>query len=350
MENQKKRTDFLDHIPQPGFLVAENTIQSVNQAAQALLLLPGQCFSSLLHTGCEEYAAFQEGHLCLTLTIGGHEHRATVTRMEDGDLVLLDTDQEADEFRSMGLVSMELRAPLMQAISSAQLLIRQDTSSDLSAARLNRSLMQLLRLVNNMADVSRYTASSQLEIRDAESFFLELFEKAHTLTSGRVHLSYHGLNQPVFTRMDPEQLERAVWNLLSNCIKFTPAGGTIAAKLQRRGRMLYLTIEDSGSGIAENVRGTLFSRYQRQPGIEDSRYGLGLGLTIVRTAAANHGGTVLISRSKEGGTRITMTLAIQSDDKTLLRSPILRPDYAGGWDHALVELADCLPPEAYTEQ
>ena len=113
--------------------------------------------------------------------------------------------------------------------------------------------------------------------------------------------------------------------------------------------MLRLTIEDSGSGIAETVRVNLFRRYQREPGIEDSRYGLGLGLAIVRTAAANHGGTVLISNGREGGTRITMTLAIRQDDSTILRSPLLRPDYTGGFDHGLVELADCLNPEYYRE-
>ena len=156
------------------------------------------------------------------------------------------------------------------------------------------------------------------------------------------------MRQPVFTSLDPEQLERAIWNILSNCIKFLPEGGTIRASLKRHGKLLHLTIADSGSGIAQEVRASLFRRYLRQPGIEDSRYGLGLGLSIVRTAAANHGGTVLISAAKNGGTRITMTIPIRQEGSSL-HSPLLRPDYTGGFDHGLVELSDCLSSVFYKE-
>lgn len=344
MEQEKKISALLDQIPQPGFLVQGNQIRAVNPAAAALLLEPGQDFPTMIHTGRQDYTAFSQGQLSLTLTMGGQFCNAVIHRMEDLDLVLLEADSAMDEFRSMALVSMELRQPLMQAILSAgQLADPQDPA----AAKINRSLMQMLRLVSNMADISRYTAASRMEVRDADSFLLELFEKAAALYGDVLELSYEGLGQPLFTRMDPEQLERAVWNILSNCLKFTPKGGTVRGRLTRQDNLLRLTVEDSGSGIAEAARATLFSRYLRQPGIEDSRFGLGLGLALVRTAAANHGGTVMISSVPEGGTRITMTLAIRQEEDAMLRSPLLRPDYTGGFDHGLVELADCLNAEIY---
>jgi signal transduction histidine kinase len=126
-----------------------------------------------------------------------------------------------------------------------------------------------------------------------------------------------------------------------------PDGGSINARLTRQGKLLRLTLEDSGSGIAEAVRATLFQRYQRQPGIEDSRNGLGLGLAIVRSVAANHGGTVLVSPTHAGGTRITLTISIRQNEEAVLRSPLRRPDYTGGWDHALIELSDCLDARWY---
>ncbi len=341
MEDQRKISEHLDQIQRPGFLVKDNLIQSVNQAAQAMLLSPGQEFPPMLLTGREEYATFQEGEICLTLSIAGMEHGALITRIDKFDLVVLDTQEEEEEFRFMSLVSMELREPLMQAISSA----RQHNSD----AKMNHSLMKMLRMVNNMADISRYTASARMELRDVDSFLLELFEKAATLTEDRAQIIFEGLRQPVFSLIDPEQLERAVWNMLSNCVKFQPENGIIHARLTRQGRFLRLTIDDSGSGIAEKARARLFSQYLRQPGIEDHRHGLGLGLAIVRAVATNHGGTVLITSTKDGGTRTTMTIAIRQDDSHLLRSPLLRPDYTGGFDCALVALADCLSSDHYRE-
>lgn len=340
MEKQRNISELLDRIPQPGFLVRDGQIHQINQAAKALLLIPGDAFSPLIHIGSEDYIDFAEGQLCVTLSVSGHLHSAVITRLDDYDLVLLDPDTDLEEFRSMALVSMELRKPLIQAISSAR---KQPGDPD-----MNQSLMQMLRMVSNMADISRYTASSRMELRDVDAFLLELFEKAQTLAEGKAAITFEGVKQPVFSLIDPEQLERAVWNILSNSLKFLPQNGTITAKLTRQGKRLLLTMEDSGSGIAENVRAGLFSRYLRQPGIEDSRFGLGLGLSIVRTVAINHGGTVLISSGRDSGTKTTMTLAIRPEDSSLLRSPLLRPDYTGGWDHGLVELSDCLSADLYT--
>ena len=121
----------------------------------------------------------------------------------------------------------------------------------------------------------------------------------------------------------------------------------MAAKLTRNGRMLRLSVTDSGSGIAQSVRSSVFSRYLRQPALEDSRYGIGLGMVLIRTAAAHHGGAVLIDQPEGVGTRITMTMSIRQSKQATLRSNVLRVDYAGERDHGLIELSECLPTELY---
>ena len=120
MEDNRNYLDMLDQIPQPGFLVKDDRIIRTNQAASAMCLTENQLFSGMLASGQEDYAAFQDGQLCLTLCIADRYHNAVVTRMGDTDLVLLDQDTEIAKFRSMALVSMQMRSPLMQAISSAQ--------------------------------------------------------------------------------------------------------------------------------------------------------------------------------------------------------------------------------------
>lgn len=344
MEDHKNITQLLNQIPQPGFLVHDDHIVTVNPAAAAMMLAPGQIFSALHSMDPEDYHDPENSQLCLTLTIDGQCHEAVVIRTGSSDLVLLDNPEEQEEFRSMALASMELRIPLMQAITAAR---QMESGGDSAAAKINQSLMQMLRLVSNMSDINRYRTSTRMELRDVDAFLLELFEKAQTLTGSRARITYEGMAKPVFSQIDPEQLERAIWNILSNSLKFLPRDGRITAKLTRTGNMLRLTVTDNGSGIPEAVRSSLFSRYLRQPGIEDSRYGFGLGLAIVRAAASNHGGTILISNGKNGGTTVAMTLAIRHDDSNILRSPLLRPDYTGGWDHGLVELADCLDPDLY---
>ena len=93
--------------------------------------------------------------------------------------------------------------------------------------------------------------------------------------------------------------------------------------------------------------GDVFQRYLRQPGLEDGRFGLGLGLALVRSAARIHNGTVLIDQPESVGTRVTVSIPIQQGSQTLLRSNVAMVDYAGGWNHGLLELSDVLPAHLY---
>jgi two-component system OmpR family sensor kinase len=130
-------------------------------------------------------------------------------------------------------------------------------------------------------------------------------------------------------------------------MKFSPAGSTIVAALSQTNNSLRFTLEDSGPGIPADLRSSLFTRFTRQPGLEDPSHGLGLGMVLVRLAATAHGGTVLMDWPKQTGTRFTLTLAIRHDPTGSVRSPVLRIDYTGERDHALVELSDVLPSKLY---
>jgi signal transduction histidine kinase len=207
--------------------------------------------------------------------------------------------------------------------------------------------MQVLRLVSNMSDIGRYTGFARKDLQDVDCLLRELTEKASGLIGDGASLSYEGPGTPLLAPVDREQLDRALWNILSNCLKFNDKGIRIRISLARHGNMLHITVRDNGTGIAQDVRSTLFQRYLRQPSIEDYRYGLGLGLSMVRTVAANHGGTLLVCEEEGGGTRITLTLAISQEKDPVLRSPIIRPDYSGGFDHGRIELSESLDPRLY---
>jgi signal transduction histidine kinase len=200
-----------------------------------------------------------------------------------------------------------------------------------------------------MSDAARYAAqtSPRQQLQNIPALLSDIFDKAAALaTHAGITLRFTNYPQSVISLADTEKLARAVYNIVSNAIKFSQ-GGHISAKLSRHGNKLQLRIKDNGSGIPDEVFGTIFSRHLRGIHPEDSRYGIGLGMVLVRNAAATHGGTVLVQRLPEGGTSMTITLAIRKHTGDTVTSPIQLPDYAGGFDHALMELADVLPPEAY---
>ena len=215
------------------------------------------------------------------------------------------------------------------------------------SAGKNRGLYQMLRIVGNMSDAG-LNRSSRQDTCDICAVIAEIFGKASAMVyHGGISLSYTGPQEAVYALADTEQLERAVLNILSNAIKFSPSGSTIRVSLTRNGSLLTLSVLDSGDGIPEGIQHTLFRRYLRQPGIEDSRFGIGLGMVLIRNAATAHGGTVLIDQPQGTGTRVTLTLAIRQNTDTQLRSPVLRVDYAGERDHCLLELSESLPAFLY---
>ena len=301
----------------------------------------------LLLTGAEEYAAFQQGCLYLKLKTAPDGCGASVTKAGDTDIFLLDQEPEDADLRSLALAARELRNPLSNLMIAADALMRSAAESQQEQlARLNRSLHQIHRLVNNMSDAGRSDLLTPSGIHDLSRLFRDIFEKVSTkLEDTKVQLTFEGLSEQVYGLANEGQLERAVLNMVSNAIKFMPEGGTIHARLAQQGNMLRLTIQDSGSGIAENVLSTVFTRYQRQPGIEDSRYGIGLGMVLIRSAAADHGGTVLIDKPEGKGTRVTMTMAIRQD-APVLRAPVISPA-VDSYRQILTELSDSLPWEFY---
>lgn len=333
---------LLELLDQPAFFVRDGVICQVNRAAQQKLLTVGEPIANILGASLSPYQMFDEGCLFLTVSLNGNPCDATVSIVDGMHLFCLEDAHEAEQ--ALALAAQQLRAPIHSLFS----VIEDHPESDM----LRRSLYQLQRAITNMADFPRYREQqdTRFALMDLCSVFGEIADKAASVVEqagGQLH--YTALPQCVIGLADREMLERAVFNLISNAVKFSPAGSTIEAKLTQNNNSLCFTVQDQGAGIDPEVLPTVFSRYLRTPGIEDGRYGIGLGMALVRTAAACHGGTVLITCPAEGGTKITMTIAATEADETVLRSPVTIPfyDYSGGRDHGLLELSDVLPATAF---
>jgi signal transduction histidine kinase len=355
MDQEINTLDMLDLMVSPSFCVKDRKIFKCNAAARSILLEEGMELIPLLATGRTEYEEYRGGTLYLMLEISGARWGASVTRVGELDIFVMEEAADRAELQAMALAARELRGPLAGIMSTADSLFPLEAMEDdpqlrEQAARLNRGLYQMLRIIGNMSDAESYASPrrTQLETLDARVFFKEIFDRNQAMMAHTgLTLRFENLDRPLYTLADSEKLERAVMNMISNAMKFTAPGGTIEAKLSRRDKQLYLSLRDSGEGIPDEIRGSIHRRYLRQPGLEDSRFGIGLGMVLIRSAAAIHGGTVLIDHPEGSGTRITMTLSIRQDTSGIVRSPLLRLDYAGERDHSLVELAEILPASLY---
>lgn len=354
---QQDTLGMLDLIIHPAFCVKDGVVVRLNKAAESHLIEVNTPVAQLLATGQEEYAEFTEGCLYLTLNLSNAEQGASVVRMNGFDVFLLEQDADQSELRAMALAAQSLREPLSSVMTIADRLFpvieqTQYPATREQIARINRGLFQMLRILGNMSDADRYrnTAPFPQETRDICALLAELFGKVAAMHQHTgIDVQFQNLHESVYCLVDVEKLERGVYNIISNAMKFTPKGGYIHAKLSRRGNRLYLTVQDSGKGIPENQRSSVYHRFLREPGIEDTRHGIGLGMVLIRAAAAAHNGTVLIEQPKEQGMRITLTMEIRQNTESTVRSPGLKVDYAGEWDHSLIELADALPAELYLE-
>ncbi len=355
MNSSPDITEFLSLIKQPAFYVCGNLITECNEAAQRLPIKPGTDITDLFAQKSPQYDKFQSGYLFLSLCIHGAKVGATVTTHGNGKLFVLDTDEQITELKTLSLTAANIRPPLSAVIATTNSLSPLlEGSSDPKIAehmdRINRHLYQLHRLLCNMSDVLQYAegASERMSCQDIVSLTRSIFQRSKIFAEYcGVSLKYNIPDESILCTIDEQLLERGIFNMLSNAIKFSKKGSEVHASLVVQEKTLYITVCDNGSGIPPHLGSNIFHRYRRQPELEDSRYGMGLGLTLVRSAATVHGGTVLLDQPENGGTRICMNIPIRQSGDLLLRSHRTPLDYTGGWDHALLEFSDILPSHLY---
>jgi len=203
-----------------------------------------------------------------------------------------------DDF--LGMVSHDLRNLLSGIVYSAELLVRQTevTRDDAKAAanvdRIRRYSARMNRLIGDLVDVTSIDAG-KLSVAPrpgdpatAIAEAIELFRAA--AAAKQIDLRSRVVPGTLLTRFDPDRLMQVLANLISNSIKFTPAGGRVVIEAERRGEQVCFSVTDTGSGIPEHLMGRIFERFW-QVGAHDNR-GMGLGLYISRCIVLAHGGTI----------------------------------------------------------
>lgn len=343
-------TMMLNQLDCPAFIAENGVIVQLNENATKYMLASGQSVLDIIQTGLEEYRDFSgNGCLYLTLSLFGKNHGCTVTALENGHLFLLNNALQSSELQALSLAAAQLTNP----VSEISLILDriQNIDSD-EKAKISKNLYRLQRIIGNMSDAITLTnATPSFQLCELCSILEETLDKAKMLLSeSHIQLQYSLPNTAVYAPANEKLLARAIYNLISNSAKFSEAGSTIQITGKQAQNKFYIIVTDNGSGMNHSQLGNVFHRYTRQPGLEDHRFGLGVGLRLVHSVAALHGGTVLLEQNSPTGTKITITLSTNHDNSSNLRSPVLIPDIYGGQDPALIELSDVLPYKLYKEE
>lgn len=231
---------------------------------------------------------------------------------------LEELDQQKSDFTAT--TSHELRTPLTSIAGYLELLTDGDFG-ELSSEQIRaldvvarnvdrlRSLIDDLLLLNRLDSGQADTARTLHDVRSGPARVVE--QLSPMARTAQVRLELEQEDEPILVWGDAAQLERAVGNLTSNAVKFTPAGGSVRLSTTRVGDEVRITCVDTGMGIPAQDRERLFTRFFRASNAQAGHVpGTGLGLVIVRTIAEAHGGQVELESAEGEGTTVTVTLPV----------------------------------------
>ena len=218
-----------------------------------------------------------------------------------------------DEFLAM--LGHELRNPLGAIIVAAKILEHPDERARQTIQPrevITRQAQHLARLVDDLLDVSRVTLG-KVELHKKPVDLAEAARRCMTALRTAIDMNQHEIvveTRPVWTEADDTRLDQIIGNLVSNALKYTPAGGRVRVTVTSEGETAIVSVQDTGIGVEPLLLPRIFDLFvQGDERLERSRGGLGIGLTLVRRLVELHGGTVAaISPGAGRGTAFTVRL------------------------------------------
>jgi signal transduction histidine kinase len=226
--------------------------------------------------------------------------------------------EQADEQRRRLFADLahELATPtstvlgIVDALAHPERIAAQDPPRLL--AHLEREMLRMARLIEDLRDLAHLDdPETRLEPQrvDVSSLAHLAVERAEVMAAGRVSIECHA--EAATAVVDVIRLDQALANLLSNALRYTPAGGRIAVAVEQRADAVRLTVEDSGTGVPDDALPRLGQRLLRlDPSRNRTTGGSGLGLSIVAAIVQRHAGTLQFGHADIGGLRVVMTLPV----------------------------------------
>ncbi len=343
-------TEILALSGEPALLARRFRVFFANAAARQLLGddCEGKSLEDLLGPAlCET----QSPSFLLDQTVRGHRCSLRVNHIGDCQLIFLRRCGSAPLLLNDALLC-SMRSALMNFGVSAELLrARAEERGDSLLLKDLRSVThcyyRMLRVLANASLVLSVTDGSAPfapDEMDMVRFLSGLLDTVRMLCPGTDFSLSHGEIHPIAA--DRQLVELMVLNLISNCIVHAKGCTRVRLSLMETRENLILSVDDDGCGISPEQLGTVFDRYCHGFDTGSLCAGAGLGLTVARSVAQLHKGTLLLESRQDRGTTVRVSLSRRlSADRLCGGQGAWESDMQG----ILASLADSLPDDCYTE-
>ncbi|HSB12335.1 MAG TPA: PAS domain S-box protein [Blastocatellia bacterium] len=260
-----------------------------------------------------------------------HDQKETHERLRE-------MDRRKDDF--LATLAHELRNPLAPIRNSVQFMRmagNDPAASEHAADIIDRQVNHLVRLVDDLLEVSRITRG-KIELRkeqvDLEAIVSAAIETSRPLIDAAGHqLDISLPSEPVIFEADAVRVSQVISNLLNNAAKYTEPGGQIWLEARVEGREIAISVRDTGIGIPAEMLPRIFDMFtQVDPSVTRSQGGLGIGLTLSRSLVELHGGTI---KARSAGTG--------RGSEFMVRLPLAQSEQSVGEMEAQMRNADIDP-------
>lgn len=236
--------------------------------------------------------------------------RTQTIQVQAEELRLLDKTKS----RFLANISHEFRTPLTVILHT----LSQQTSKDdkyayaaVEVEFMRRNARRLQELIDQLLDLSKLEVGKMrlhTQTSDFEYYLGELVRSFQPLARQKqLDLSFHTDLQDKLLSFDRDKMDKIIYNLISNAMKFTAAGGKIEVRLEQNEKEMLVSVKDTGLGIPDEELNQIFDRFYRSPQVEADNYeGTGLGLSLVKELTELHQGSVAVKSELGQGTRFSL--------------------------------------------
>lgn len=225
-----------------------------------------------------------------------------------------------DDFLSV--LAHELRnplAPLRNGLQIIRLAKNDPQAVDQALDVMDRQLLQMVRLIDDLLDASRINRG-QIELRkealDLSAVIADAVESVRPLVDQKnLQINVHALSSPLFVQADEKRLKQVFSNLLANAAKYSGRGGVVEISFESKDGQVEVSVKDQGVGIPAEMLPRIFDMFAKADrSLEKAQDGLGIGLTIAHRIVAAHGGELVAKSDGPGsGSQFIVTLPVLSE-------------------------------------